>query len=77
MNCLSRINRGVTAALAAAVIGLAVASVSTAASTTASPEAAMIFSFVTFDPNSAEILPRCMTMMRWAMLRHSPTSEVE
>ena len=37
----------------------------------------MIFSLVTSEPNSAEIRPRRMTMMRWAMLRHSPTSEVE
>ncbi len=37
----------------------------------------MISSLVTFDPNCAEILPRRMTMIRWAMLRHSATSEVE
>ena len=37
----------------------------------------MIRSLVTSGPNSAEILPRRMTMMRCATLRHSPTSEVE
>ena len=37
----------------------------------------MIFSLVTPGPNSAEILPLDMTMMRWATERHSPTSEVE
>ncbi len=37
----------------------------------------MISSLVAPEPNSAEILPRRMTMTRCAMLRHSATSEVE
>ncbi|MGO8462826.1 sugar ABC transporter ATP-binding protein, partial [Rhizobium ruizarguesonis] len=36
---------------------------------------AVIYS--TSEPNSADILPRCMKMMRCAMLRHSLTSDVE
>jgi hypothetical protein len=46
-------------------------------SITASPEAAMISAFVTSAPKVAEILPLRITTMRCAMLRHSPTSEVE
>ena len=37
----------------------------------------MICSLVASDPNSAEIRPRRITMIRCAMLRHSATSEGE